>query len=54
MIEFEDIYDVLPKPTLSWTNEDLITWLDLNGLNSLINTFRTMKINGKTFSEFTQ
>lgn len=35
MLEPWELYEALPKPSLQWEVQEVVEWLELNGLNSL-------------------
>jgi hypothetical protein len=40
-MDFEVLYGLLPKPSLTWTVTDIETWLDFIGLSSYAPQFST-------------
>ncbi len=40
-MDFEQLYSLLPKPSVTWTVSDIEVWLEFIGLSSYAPQFRT-------------
>lgn len=41
-MDFDKLYEVLPKYSLTWTVDDIETWLNFIGLSNLVPKFRNI------------